>query len=189
MYKDVLGIAVILLVGFLATPSAANEVSQVDTSKAIAEIKRQYQKTWEQSDSLEMLHTNIFGESSQGGDLAGYFDKQGMLRKMRLKLYGETGQMTEEYYLDNHSVFFLFGQGIGYDRPWDEPDMKMVDTVESRYYITDGKLIQWLDSKRGRIDPRKEPYEEKLKQILSGAERYKQIIIAEKQKRLTPKEK
>ena len=98
------------------------------------------------------------GKSSEGGVIE-YYSKNGELKKIVTKYYGEGGKSITEYYVKNNNVYFVYSVDYHYNAPSyiDKTfDKKKTEIKEKRYYFgSDGNLIRYIDENKKIIEDKK----------------------------------
>ncbi|HOU68045.1 MAG TPA: hypothetical protein PKW49_05615 [Paludibacteraceae bacterium] len=83
--------------------------------------------------SVEFLKTDtidIWGESTEGGECVGFYDKNSQLCRLEITYFGEMGKRIEKYYFHGDSLQTQVNINYKYDRPFYENNYKvMIDTV------------------------------------------------------------
>ncbi len=81
-------------------------------------------------------------------ELTGWSEK-GKLRKILVQVPGEDGDGSEEYYLEDGKLLFVFRHYRG-----THPDTGKVNAmIEDRFYFTDGKMFKWVGAGKKTIAP------------------------------------
>jgi len=125
----------------------SNAVQDIRTKCAAIDGGKGYKK----------VQIDVLDRSANGGVAVGYFEKK-KLMKIVENSFGESGNMTGEYYFDDDKLIFVFIQGRRYKHPETaEEDFGPVHCVEEdRFYFRNNKLIRkltrWRDSS-GNIMP------------------------------------
>jgi hypothetical protein len=142
----------------------SSAISAQSHDSAIKEIRTKYKYIRNNLNSFSLTKTDIWNESTEGGEGKAYFDKND-LKLIEIILYGETGKRIIEYYFDDEKLFFAFEQLFKYNAPiyldkkrakeegydvYFDPDKTTVN--ENRYYFENEILIQWLDNNKNEID-------------------------------------
>jgi|SRR5690554_1788081 len=110
-------------------------------------------------DSLKIKVCNFFNESSEGGEIRGYYDKD-YLSRIEVELYSELGKESKEFTNNKESNSFEFKQRyFYYDKPFYEKDFKVIDSVIITGTYNDEILHKKIIGKRMK--------EEDLNKILS----------------------
>ena len=123
--------------------------------------------------SYKKIKKDLKGESSEGGELKGYFNNE-ELKKIVVSYYGEMGKLIEEYYFWNNNLFFVFTQDYLYNMPKIMDGSKVEKIDENRYYFSEGKLIRWLDPNKEKAA--KSKMTEKEKEILQKTNKLKEKV-------------
>lgn len=126
------------------------------TDETIKDIRVKYTDIRDNLDNYDTTMAEVWGESTEGGQVTGYYD-QDNLKYMVVWLLGETGKREIEYYFDNGQLFFVLDTDFRYNRPiyWDEKIAKENNDTETfdadktvikedRYYFDNGQLIRWI---------------------------------------------
>lgn len=121
------------------TESAAQPTASGDEA-AITRIRQRYATINGAVAQYRKTERILDGLSTEGGNLVAFYDGA-TLRKLVATYFGESGRATEEYYLWDDQVFFVFRT----DETYDEPFGKVVTSAESRYYFVDNRMIRWID--------------------------------------------
>jgi hypothetical protein len=90
-----------------------------------------------------MVKEDLDGQSAEGGEIIKFYEGK-ILRKAKLRFYGETGKGMTEYYFLNGSVIFSFKRTYYYDMPIYEKGSKVDKVEEERFYFNRLKLIRWI---------------------------------------------
>jgi len=126
-------------------------------------------------DSYESIEKDIYGESAEGGWMKAYHI-DGETVMLHCKFYGEMGNITEYYYYDNSSLFFVFTIKEIYSAPAYLEESEVVSKEENRYYFHNKKMIRWLDNDRKKIDKNSKEFKEKETEILNDAIRMIEVF-------------
>jgi hypothetical protein len=151
----------------------------------IKEIRKEY-SIINNYQNLSTDSIDLLGESTESGYLKTFKDSKGKLRKIIAVFYSETGKGTEEFYIQNDKLIFVFIQRCDYNRPiyWDDKlakenrdsvvfDYNKSKISENRYYFDDNeKLIQWIDKDK-KIILEKQQLDEVNSGILKEFETFK----------------
>ena len=90
-------------------------------------------------------------KSSEGGVIE-YYSRNGELKKIVTKYYGEGGKSITEYYVKNNNVYFIYDADYHYNAPSyiDKTfDKKKTKIKEKRYYFDpDGILVRYIDENK-----------------------------------------
>jgi hypothetical protein len=121
------------------TPSDSMEV-------VILKIRKEYTRIKSDSGKYRIVHQDVWGESTEGGEIVRYFDGEQLI-KVVSTFFGETGNNVTEYYLSAGKLFFCYQRLTIYTKPMSGIALKV---VENRYYLDNLKLIRWLKS-NGKI--------------------------------------
>ena len=135
------------------------------TDSTIKDIRSKYNTIKYHLASYDTTMTQIWDESTEGGQAIAYYDKNIVLKLIEVTWFGETGKRITEYCFDNGKLIFAFDQDFDYNRPiyWDEKKAKEIDDKEifdpkktivkqDRYYFKNEKLFLWLDNDGKPVD-------------------------------------
>jgi hypothetical protein len=160
-----------LIVIFLATlflplsaPTANGEVSP-QTDNSINSIRRQYLAINNRAGRYKKVKKELSGFSLEGGELVAYLDGPAII-KIVATHYGEMGRSVDEYYYSKGKLIFVLEKVSHYNKPMSG---KVVRTVENRYYLSDDKLIRWMDENGKLPDTAGEAAQSKFKEILEDS--------------------
>jgi hypothetical protein len=148
---------------FFSINCVGQEVSKNNNETDILEINRLCAKINTDTSKFTISQKDIFDLSSEGGFLRTYYEGK-TLHKVFLVLFGENGQSTEEYYLSDNKLIYLYESGISYTHPFYMKESKIKSEEVNRYFFKDLKLIKWTDNKEKTFD--KSLYVEKQIKIL-----------------------
>lgn len=138
-----------------------------DNETVISNIKDTYNNINSNIHKFSTKQIILDGYSAEGGSLITYYDKEGKIIKMTAEYLGETGRASEEFYLENESLCFILRRNEFYNHPiYQEGDIKVARTEDDRFYFANGKLMQWIDSKKKVIDPKSQEFKEEEKEII-----------------------
>ncbi|MBO9632994.1 MAG: hypothetical protein J7578_07720 [Chitinophagaceae bacterium] len=129
----------------------------------IATIRKEFTAINNPAKKYKVVEAEVEGLSTEGGSIKKYYDST-VLRKAILTLYGETGTMVMEYYFTKDKLIFVYEKNTAYDKPIYQGKVKVVSTIESRFYFEDQKLIRWIEDKKTK---EKALYAQREKEILS----------------------
>lgn len=134
------------------------------TELIILKIRKEYVSINTDSKKYHIVLKDIFGLSTEGGELKSYYDGN-ELKKSVLTLYEEMGKSIREYYFSDSQVFFCYELNTEYDKPGYRKDMHIKKTEDHRYYFNREKLIRWIGPS-GKIVP-SDQYTEQAQMLLS----------------------
>ena len=137
----------------------------------IKAIRQRYAEVERELAQCRQVKSDLPGESAEGGELTGYY-KGGSLRKLAAQIYGESGKALEEYYFWNDQLFFVLRSETRYTRPLSGV---VQSKREERFYLDDGRLIQWLaPDKKSRALGSAE--EERGRELLAAARKFAGLV-------------
>jgi hypothetical protein len=130
--------------------------SQASVETAIQSIRSKFQKINAAAALAKPDTIQLEEYSTEGADMLVY-KKNGLVIKLIVHAYGETGKSVDEYYMDDKGLIFGYIKKYDYNRPiyWDKQkakenaddqwyDEKKTKITENRYYFKDEKLIRWI---------------------------------------------
>lgn len=154
-------IGLLLIVAFPSLALAAGD------DAVFQSIRRQVVQIDSKGNSYRQVQRDVEGKSTEGGVVTGYYDGKS-LRKIVATYYGESGKVTEEYYVLNGSPIFVLRTDYRYNKPLGEPPFgtsnpKVVSQQQDRFYFSKGKLVRWIDpeDKQSTLDGKKAEVEER----------------------------
>ena len=115
--------------------------------KTVEDIKEEYQTIQSKITNGKMTSTSFNYECDGGEGQIVYFLENGQLRKIKHSSGYEHGGSTEEYFLKDNSVFFMFYDNStwNFDGESKQEEATRDDMSERRFYIIDNKLIKCLE--------------------------------------------
>ncbi len=151
-----------LFLGFSISTSAQSE------KEDLAEIRTLYSQIQQEKATYDTTKTEIWDESTEGGEIVKYY-KNGELKMIEKKLFGEMFKETNSYYFHEDKLFFAFIQHHQYLTPMyfegELTEMKNAGTscefvsiprksnlLENRYYFKNEKLFLWVDEEKVKLD-------------------------------------
>lgn len=144
----------ILLLLFLAMGTLSFAKS---TSQTVEQIIKDHHAT-NNYKNYEVTTADDNDKSSEGGVIE-YYSRNGELKKVVTKYYGESGKSITEYYVKNNNVYFVYDADYHYNVPSyiDKTfDKKKTEIKEKRYYFdSDGNLIRYIDENKKIIEDKK----------------------------------
>lgn len=109
-------------------------------------IRDRFQQINSSLSSYQSIEKEISGESTEGASIKAYHDN-GETVLLHCRFYGETGNITEDYYFYNSTLFFVYSVKENYSSGVQEGNPQVLSKEENRYYFNDGKLIRWIKQK------------------------------------------
>lgn len=142
-----------LLTGCFKTPCSENAIIE-SIQKKIIDIN--------EMQSLD-LHTFPLEETSEGWELAVYYNREGVPIKIQIDSYWSQGLLKESYYLEDQKLFAFLEEKIIFkrDEKNQEPILDFENSKKSQYYFQDDKLIFSLGGTKTTKD-----IQDDLKEIL-----------------------
>jgi hypothetical protein len=163
-FQKKISFIVFLTVNTCTALPSDGQLKMDSVEKWIIQINADYATINSDTTKFTKTEKDIFGQSSEGGLLKMYHEG-GIVRKAILTLYGENGQVTNEYYLVNGQLIFLFQKGMRYKRPINEGRTEIQGQDEDRFYFRNKKLIRWYTTDNRIVNSSLYPAKEK--EILS----------------------
>jgi hypothetical protein len=165
LYRMFAAAALFLL---LEVPTQAHGAKPEGEEAIIEEIRAKFKETNDALASFRKVEKEVAPEDQTGGKLEAYY-KGDELRKLVVTIYSEYAPETDEFYVSNGSVFFMFAQ----KKIYPAIDAKAPSMVEeNRYYFSGKKLIRWLDTDKKKIANTHPEYKNKEKEILEAYSNY-----------------
>ena len=124
------------------------------TSQAVKQIIKDHNAT-NNYKNYQITTADDNDKSSEGGVIE-YYSRNGELKKIVTKYYGESGKSITEYYVKNNNVYFVYNANYHYNAPLyvnETLDKKKTKIKEKRYYFdSDGNLIRYIDENKKIIE-------------------------------------
>ena len=143
---------VLLLFLAMGTLSFAKSTSQI-----VEQIIKDH-RTTNNYKNYEVTTADDNDKSSEGGVIE-YYSKNGELKKIVTKYYGESGKSITEYYVKNNNVYFVYNADYHYNAPLyvnETLGKKKTEIKEKRYYFdSDRNLIRYIDENKKIIEDKK----------------------------------
>lgn len=128
-----------------ASPALAQEAVSATSGSpaAIARIRAAFAAIEREADRYRQTKHELIDLSLEGGELTGYYRGR-ELRKLHARLFGETWQGTQEYYLADGRLIFIHTVQERYDQPFGQVQW----TIAHRFYFDGGRLIRHIRTVR-----------------------------------------
>ncbi len=129
------------------------------TAKDVARIRGQVATINKESAKYKKVTKDVDGISLEGAE-ATYYRSRGTIKKIAVKMFGETYNATGEfYYVDKNLVFAYVKENrydtqIGLGKP-----VKVVSSEDRRFYFIEGEIVRMLVGKK-ELKPGDERYTE-----------------------------
>ncbi len=160
----ILIISFLLILAFTKVSFSQNTESQEE--EIIKSIRQEYNLIQENKATYDTTTVDIWGESTDGGILVGYYDTKNNreLKLINMTWLGESGKHILTFYLKNDKVSFIFEQHFRYntsiyitkevakENEIAAFDMRKTKVEENRYYFDNGNLFRWINPKREKVD-------------------------------------
>lgn len=118
------------------------------TEKQIAAIRTEVQAINKGAAKYTKKTKNLYDLSTEGAEVTYYTSGKG-LKKVIAKIYGESGNKTNEYFYQGEDLIFVFEKLNHYDKPIGVTNSpKVVRVEETRAYFEGGKCIRLLNGKK-----------------------------------------
>ncbi len=155
-------------------------ISEKEENDLVQEIRKEFNNINTNDSKYQIKTKDLDGYSTDGGELKAYYE-QNDLKKIIVLYYGETGKVAIDYYFKNNNVFFIFRQDYRYNSPYyvTEPDTSIgleafdynkTKIIENRFYISNNKLIRWLDSDKKKVDKKSKEFLNKQVELIEDIE-------------------
>lgn len=140
---------------------------ELTNEKKIELIRKEYKNINSNINNFSKKTKELTGFSTEGGELDIY-TKGNDVRKLTANHYGETGKRLEEYYYKDGKPFFIYSKISHYDKPFGE----IIETEENKFYLSDNKLIKWVNSNNEAVNPETAEFSKTHNEILNDSETY-----------------
>lgn len=107
----------------------------------IIRIEKQSGEIEKDTAKYRVEREDVFGKSSEGGVLEKYYDGN-KLRKANLILYGEKGQIKNQYYFQNDELIFVLQTEEKYNSAIYTGKIEVTSTETIRFYFNTGRLVR-----------------------------------------------
>ena len=141
--------------------------TELTHDKKIELIRNEYSNINNNINNFSKKTKELTGFSTEGGKLD-IFTRGGDIRKLTANHYGEMGKRVEEYYYKDGKPFFIYSKTFHYDKPFGE----IIETEENKFYLSDNKLIKWIDSNNETVNPETTEFSKAQNEILNDSETY-----------------
>ena len=116
-------------------------VSQQDTIKKLEEIANKIENELKKYSTIKKV---VFGYSTEGSDLTGYYDENKNIKKILVRHAGENGNLTEHYYFANGLLVLVHTKNVVYDQPISQSNATTESAfIEEFSYFYKGVLLKW----------------------------------------------
>jgi len=154
LYKN---ISLLLPIGVLIFASSAQISAQ--TAKDVARIRGEVATINKNSAKYKKVTKDVDGISLEGAS-ATYYRSGGIVKKVAVKMFGETYNATGEFYYTDSKLVFAFVKENRYDTQIGlGKRVKVVSSEERRFYFVDGEIVRLL-VKTKELKPGDERYAE-----------------------------
>lgn len=171
---------VIYLIGLLVAPCLPNDTREslkiidslqelhlsVDTAKVINSINLKVEAIESAKQGYGKTEQDILGKSSEGGVMMSFYEWN-FLKKVKVTYFGEMGNATFEYFVDEGSVIYIRKEQVSYDKPMYFDDSKIASIEESEYYFINQKLLKWKGHQGKVICPKSNQFIKESEQLLT----------------------
>jgi hypothetical protein len=135
-----------LLMSLTGSLGAQDSVSATSGDpRVIAAIRSRFANVERRLATYRVVDHDVSGFSTEGGTLRGYFDGS-QLTKLKARIFGEIGRVTEEYYFEDAEPVFLYRVDEQYDRPLTG---RVVRRDVTRSYLSRGRLVRRIHTRAG----------------------------------------
>lgn len=124
-----------------STMSQNDTVNKGETIKQIKTLSSIIDKELPQYDTIQRI---VFGYSTEGSDLTGYFDKEKNIKKILARHAGEYGSLIEHYYFNNGMLVLMHSKNSIYDKPiFESRNIQEAAFIEEHCYFKNEVLLKW----------------------------------------------
>jgi len=148
--------------------------TELTDEKKIKSIESEYKQVNNDLGKFTKTTKELTGFSTEGGELNA-FSSGNEIRKLTAILYGETGKRLEEYYYKNGKLIYAYSKLSHYDKPFGE----IIKTEENKFYVSNNKLIQWIDYDNEKVNPESPEYEQTQREILNDSKAFLKLVNRE----------
>ncbi|MBL7128939.1 MAG: hypothetical protein ISS16_08135 [Ignavibacteria bacterium] len=148
--------------------------TELTDEKKIKSIESEYKQINNDLGKFNKTTKELTGFSTEGGELNA-FSGGNEIRKLTAILYGETGKRLEEYYYKNGKLIYAYSKLSHYDKPFGE----IIKTEENKFYMSNNKLIQWIDYDNEKVNPDSPEYEQTQREILNDSKAFLKLVNRE----------
>lgn len=126
--------------------AVAGSLRAADSSveEKVKAIRAKYAEIEKGLKGCRQVKREVLDESAEGGELTAYFEDSN-LRKLSVRLFGETGNVLEEFYFAEGKVIFVFRGDTRFTAP---NSGAVMSKTEQRFYFAEDKLIRWLNPEK-----------------------------------------
>lgn len=137
----------------------------------IRKIESEYKQINDNLRKYTKKTRELTGFSTEGGELD-VFSEGNKIRKLTAILYGETGKRLEEYYYENGKLIYIYCKLSHYDKPFGE----VIKTEENKFYMSNDKMLQWIDYDNEKVNTETPEYKQTQREILNDSKAYLKLI-------------
>ena len=148
--------------------------TEITDEKKIRRIESEYKQVNNDLKKFNKTTKELTGFSTEGGELNAFSSENG-IRKLTAILYGETGKRLEEYYYKNGKLIYVYSKLSHYDKPFGE----IIKTEENKFYMSNNKLIQWIDYGNEKVNPDSPEYGQTQREILNDSKAFLKLVNKE----------
>jgi len=136
------------LITFCVLLAAAAIAVQAQSDKRVTDIRAKVAKIDSSSAKLTKTKKDVPGISTEGAE-ATFYRAGKELKKIAVKIYGETFNGTSEFYFDDGKMIFEYDRVNRYDTQIGlSKPVKVVRVEQMRGYFEDGKMFRLLFGKK-----------------------------------------
>ncbi len=136
----------ILLLGVVLFAACSSHSAVIDNKVArIEEVQTEY----------EVVSQDLFGQSTEGGELTFYYQKDPReLKKIDRTLYGEMGKSETQFFYEEGKLIYIAEKTTNYTVPmYDESfDPSTSQVEEEKFYFSGDNMFLWIDPKGDWVD-------------------------------------
>jgi predicted RNase H-like nuclease (RuvC/YqgF family) len=145
--------------------------TELTDEQKIRRIESEYKQINNNLRKYNKKTRELTGFSTEGGELE-VFSSGDEIKKLTAMLYGETGKRLEEYYYENGKLIYIYCKLSHYDKPFGE----VIKTEENKFYMSNDKLLQWIDYNNENVNPDSPEFEQTQREILNDSKAYLKLI-------------
>lgn len=93
----------------------------------------------------------VLEESTEGGNLKAYYKEKDLVL-LHCEIFGEMGNIKEDYYYHEGKLYFVFAVKTDYSSNVYEEAEITTTVEENRYYFNNDKMIRWLNKDKAKVD-------------------------------------
>ena len=173
--------AVLLILTCVSCIIDSSKAKKIVVNEDVNIKKEKDSLTIHKIDSIILNESNIIGEiiikevSSSKGYIEYYLDKEGFILKIKITYYGYSGKAIWSYYLTDNTLFYVSNKTFRYIDP-SSNNGEVKSIKESRYYMSNNKLIRWIGEDMIVIDSMSKIFKEEEKNLLKDIKGFRDML-------------